>query len=107
MKHEEHKGGREGHEVSITARSSKKYHTVSVRLGHEKEFVHFVPIFVFFVFPSFPASESMKHEEHEGGHEGHETSITAGSEPPRFCRRLQSLRGWSHEQDRDLDEVFA
>ena len=30
-----------------------------------------------------------------------------GFEPPRVCRRLHSLRDWSHEQTEDLAEVFA
>ena len=30
----------------------------------------------------------------------------AATEPRRVCRRLQLLRGWSHEQE-DIEELFA
>ncbi len=33
--------------------------------------------------------------------------LLARDEPPRVCRRLHSLRGWSHEQAEDPAEVFA
>ena len=32
---------------------------------------------------------------------------TGEGEPLRVCRRLHSLRGWSHEQAEDPAEVFA
>jgi putative transposase len=32
--------------------------------------------------------------------------IKRQTEPPRVCRRLRTLRGWSHEQE-DLEPLFA
>ena len=40
---------------------------------------------------------------------GLENRITGrrASEPRRFCRRLQTLRGWSHGNEEDLSEILT